>query len=398
MYLKKQLFLIFILCAIQFPYLKPADLDQFDHIKGCVFGGLIGDCLGKPTEFINSLEKIFKIYPKGIKNFQDLKDNGLFWTNELTGQIYAPYTDDTAMALVTLKVLLEAREKNLDLDNTMIKLAKAYILDMSNPNGWAMGSWIMKGRPFGWGCWKNLSILRCKLFIQKICPCKIKVNWQGGGQNDMGCGSVMRAYPFGLVFADQPEQAAEWAAQHSKITHGHPSAQAACAVMAIAVAYAIQGKDYDYIIEQMINTAKKYDPTETHFNPYTKQQEKSTWGKIQDALKAGSNFNKNLNGDRSLDYKIEKSQGVFKKYLGWAADDAIAATAYIFAISCNNVNDAICLGVHTPGDSDSIASMAGALVGAYVGAEKLDHNVNDFEGSKILEEYANQVVQLCEQN
>lgn len=385
MYLKRQLFLIFILCAMQAPFLQSADLDK---IKGCVFGGLIGDCLGKPTEFINSLDKILLKYPKGIKNFQDIKDNDLFWTNELTGQIYAPYTDDTAMALVTLKVLLESREKGWDLDNTMRQLAKAYILDMSNPKGWAMGSWIMKGRPFGWGTWKHLSILRCKLFIQKICPYPIKVDWQAGGPNDMGCGSVMRAYPFGVVFADQPEQAAQWAAQHSKITHGHPSAQAACAVMAISVAYAIQGKNRDYIIDQMITTAKKYDPAETHFNPYTKKQEKSSWGKIEDALKSGYSFNKK-NDDVSLDYKIKESQDIFKKYLGWAADDAIAATAYIFAISCKNVNDAICLGVHTPGDSDSIASMAGALVGAYVGAKKLDHDVSNFEGAQALEEFAN---------
>lgn len=33
--------------------------------------------------------------------------------------------------------------------------------------------------------------------------------------------------------------------------------------------------------------------------------------------------------------------------------------------------EAIYLGVHTPGNSDSIASMAGALVGARVGVEQL---------------------------
>jgi ADP-ribosylglycohydrolase len=62
---------------------------------------------------------------------------------------------------------------------------------------------------------------------------------------------------------------------------------------------------------------------------------------------------------------------VFSIFLGWAAHDAIAATVYAFALSPDNVMEAVYLGVHTPGDSDSIASMAGALVGARVGVEQL---------------------------
>ena len=64
---------------------------------------------------------------------------------------------------------------------------------------------------------------------------------------------------------------------------------------------------------------------------------------------------------------LEKSKPVFEKYLGWAAHDAIASTVYAFALCPNDPKKAIALGVNTPGDSDSIASMAGALGGAYKG-------------------------------
>lgn len=397
----KYLLISLIVLTTQTQYLKSTPQDQADRIKGCIFGGLIGDCLGKPTEFINSTEKIFKKYPNGIKNFQDLKDNGLCWQNEQTQQLYAPYTDDTAMARITLKVLLEAREKNWDLEYAMSELTLAYITDMKISTGWTMPE-----RAPGNNCLKNLNKL-------KLVPGYTFEWWKEGGINDMGCGSVMRAHPFGVVFADDPEKAAEWAAQHSKITHGHPSAQAACAAMAISVAYAIQGKSRDYIITGMVSIAKKYDSAETHYNPYTKKEEKSTYGKILDAIKHANNYPNHgrefsyykhemlLNIPTTLKYleiEIKHSKDLFEKYQGWAADDAIAATAYIFALSSKfpniDVNDAIILGVHTPGDSDSIASMAGALVGAYVGAQKFNHNFYNFEGAKTLAKYANQAAQL----
>jgi ADP-ribosylglycohydrolase len=414
MHLKKQFLLLFAVCAIQTQGLKSYPIDIFDRVKGCIFGGLIGDALGKPTEFINSTEKIFKKYPNGIKGFQDIKDHGLAWKNEKTGQLYAPYTDDTAMARVTLKVLLEARKKNWNLDYTMRSLAVAYVQDMDNPTGWTMPE-----RAPGNNCLKNLNKIRSLVFDSKFSNIALPYihrlfdGWQAGGPNDMGCGSVMRAHPFGVIFADDADKAAEWAAQHSKITHGHPSAQAACAVMASSVAHAIQGKSKEFILEQMISVAKKYDPAETHLNPYSKKEEKSTWGKIQDVLKEAYAFNaKEIlypDGFNHLDYRIHTSQHVFEKYQGWAADDAIAAAAYIFAISSDSVHMAICLGVHTPGDSDSIASMAGALVGAYLGAKRFDldfynymnptvFNFNDYEGARTLQEYANKASGLVKIN
>ena len=46
----------------------------------------------------------------------------------------------------------------------------------------------------------------------------------------------MRAYPFGLVFADDPARAEAWSIAHSKLTHRDPIALAACAAMAVGTA------------------------------------------------------------------------------------------------------------------------------------------------------------------
>jgi ADP-ribosylglycohydrolase len=56
---------------------------------------------------------------------------------------------------------------------------------------------------------------------------------------------------------------------------------------------------------------------------------------------------------------------------GWAAHEAIAAAVYLFARHPDDPAAAILEGANTPGDSDSLATLAGALVGARCGVEAL---------------------------
>ena len=55
----------------------------------------------------------------------------------------------------------------------------------------------------------------------------------------------------------------------------------------------------------------------------------------------------------------------------WAAHEAIAAAVYLFERHPDDPRSAILEGANTPGDSDSIATLAGALVGARCGVEAL---------------------------
>jgi len=55
----------------------------------------------------------------------------------------------------------------------------------------------------------------------------------------------------------------------------------------------------------------------------------------------------------------------------WAAHEAIAACLYIFVRHPDDARAAILEGANTPGDSDSIATLAGALIGARVGVSGL---------------------------
>ncbi|HEX4069341.1 MAG TPA: ADP-ribosylglycohydrolase family protein [Candidatus Babeliales bacterium] len=322
--------------------------DYSNAFAGSMLAGGIGDALGRVTEFIPSTDAIFQRYPGGVRSYDDfLVDDWKYVPAVLKNKKIkiAPYTDDTAMAKLVMKELIQAREHNWDLDETMCHIATSFIDDAQDTE---LG-WIAKFRAPGNACIAGVNQLR-KNISSGV--------WDVKAHTAGGCGSVMRAHPFGLVFADNPEKAAAWAVAHSRLTHGDPIALAACAAMAKGVAYAVQGENPHIIIEKMIAAARAYDAVTAQKmqTAYTYAQQAKTY--------------------KGRDFE-QFNNKVFNTFLGWAAHDAIAATVYTFALSPDNVMDAIYLGVHTPGDSDSIASMAGALVGARVGAQSLPQDLVD---------------------
>ena len=166
------------------------------------------------------------------------------------------------------------------------------------------------------------------------------VHWsQAGGATAGGCGSVMRAYPFGLVFADDLARAERWSVAHSKLTHRDPIALAASAAMAVGVARALRGEPVDLVASEMVAAACRYSPKTA-----------AMMATAIDEAKGG------VSPEVTLD-----------RLRAWAAHEAIAAGVYIFVRHPDDPVKAVLEGANTPGDSDSIATLAGALVGARTG-------------------------------
>ncbi|WP_322277404.1 ADP-ribosylglycohydrolase family protein, partial [Methylicorpusculum sp.] len=312
-----------------------------DSVHASLIAMAVGDAMGRPTEFL-SLKQIFTAYPQGIRSFDDFKPTDFWYEN---GTRRAPYTDDTAMAkLVFQALLLESQAKYDDLEHAMTRMAFDFYQDMHNPKGWAAPE-----RAPGGACLKAVQKLGPAVgFIDRVGAFRPGW-WKVGEPNAGGCGSVMRAAPFGLLCAYDPEKAQGWAAQHSLITHGAPLAQAACAAMAVGVALAVQKEKPEIIAQKMVAVARNHD--------------EKTAQMLEQAI-AYAEQNKQAKNFTEL---FELSKPVFEQFQGWAAHEAIAAALYCFLVCPDNVKGAIYLGVHTPGDSDSIACMAGALVGARVG-------------------------------
>jgi ADP-ribosylglycohydrolase len=76
---------------------------------------------------------------------------------------------------------------------------------------------------------------------------------------------------------------------------------------------------------------------------------------------------------------------VFDRLRAWAAHEAIAAAVYLLERHPDDPRAAILEGANTPGDSDSIATLAGALLGARCGARALPADwVHDVERADEL--------------
>ncbi len=300
------------------------------QLVGAVLGGAIGDAMGHPTEFL-AMEGIRDRYgAKGVTKFE------LYW--DRGGSRFAPYTDDTQMAEAVLRALLEARTNGADLDGTMKAMAVRFIQWSRSPQGGhrAPGNACMSG---------------CRALSSGT-------HWsQAGGATAGGCGSVMRAYPFGLVFANDLAKAEHWAVEHSKLTHRDPIALAACAAMAVGVALALRGETVRVITSEMVAAACRYSP--------------STAAMMATAI---DEARKGVGPEVTLD-----------RLRAWAAHEAIASCVYLFERHPDDARAAILEGANTPGDSDSIATLAGALIGARAGVGGLpDEWVADVERASEL--------------
>lgn len=283
---------------------------------GCVLGAAIGDAMGHPTEFLPMSQIEARFGPNGVQGFE------LFWhRNEVR---FAPYTDDTQMAEAVLRSLLESRAAQEDLDSAMQRMAQHFIAWAREPQG-------------GHRAPGNACLSGCRALAAGA-------PWHlAGGETAGGCGSVMRAYPFGLLFHDDIARVESWAVAHSKLTHRDPIALAASAAMAVGVAHVLHDWSPARVVEAMIAAAARYSsPT------------------AEMIKRAADEAYQGVSATITLD-----------RLRGWAAHEAIAAAVYLYARHCDDVRAAILAGANSPGDSDSLATLAGALVGARCGIDAI---------------------------
>lgn len=307
---------------------------NLDRVAGCVLGAAIGDALGHPVEFLGSLEAIRKTFgPEGVTGFV------LFW--EHGGGRYAPYTDDTQMAEIVLRCLLAGWEAAEGLEATMERMGRGFAAWADAPLGGhrAPGNACLRGA-------RELARGRA---------------WNRGDPEAGGCGSVMRAYPFGLLFAADEARAESWSVAHSRLTHGHPMALAACAGLAVGVARAATGHAPDEILSRVLDACARHD--------------RDTAALCTRALESA--------------VRGEEPARVLERLLGWNAREAIAAATYVLARHPDAPRTALLEATNSPGDSDSIATLVGALVGARCRLAALRGDwVQDVERSGKLRELA----------
>ena len=377
-------------------------------------GAAIGDALGRITEFIDTTAEIEDVYgTAGITSFRSFLSQDWVIDPE-TKKKCAAYSDDTVLSLVILK---QATQDRLALSATehtgsssqaasFVQKSAIAFAHLFGPNRYEIDPLfdLRLHGPTNIKASEELAYLafskkapqnplwfaRGRVSLKDYCQHKDPYIEKEGG-----CGSVMRAWPVGLVYWDNEERAQLLAYQQSALTHRHPMALAASVALAVGVAHAVrrydkgqtsathnlQKESVGSIVQAMIQAAEQFDaaelvyktkakkwlPTNTYTPALLAQDKILTSDLIRyAAIMATTEVPpaRILGTNNNLEKNYRSPNGFL---LGWAADEALAAAVYIFVRHPDNIKSALAEAVNTPGDSDSIASLVGALVGARIG-------------------------------
>ncbi len=295
-----------------------------EKIQGCYWGLALGDALGMPIEF-NQIDFIRERY--GENGIQEPKD-------------WAIWTDDTEMSFAVTNALINLGNVNeiVELDDDIIgrTFAKAFIHWNENP-GHAPGN-------------------TCKSSVYYLIKNGEK-EWRNSGNNDSkGCGTVMRAAPLGIWFAENllPELSETTGIYHqllsrisaiqSEVTHGHKAATAAALAGAYAVSLAIKGVSPREMITPIEQFCRNIHPD------------------FQEALKRLKTALEKVETGELTDIGALHFIGK-----GWVGEEAFAMALYACVREPNDLKGCLRIAVNHSGDSDSVGCIAGSIIGALHG-------------------------------
>jgi ADP-ribosylglycohydrolase len=309
-----------------------SDLSLEDRFEGCFLGLAIGDALGYPTEFLSYPEILQRFGPEGI---QDLRGNPSL------------HSDDTQLSMAVAKALLKAGQERVE--DFMEALTREYLAWFRSPeNDRAPGNTTIRG------C-QNL---------------ESGVPWnQSGIVESKGCGANMRVAPIGLYFFNQPQQLRAFARASALATHAHPTALVAAEATASCVSWAVQGvSPTEYIDRIAILERSSVDCWEPCFGDVWR---KAQFDGPQKYLKEG--WDQLLAQLKKVPQAVAENPPDICSMTGggWVADDALACALACVLIYPENYSAAVRKGANNSGDSDSIASIAGATSGALLGVNAI---------------------------
>ncbi|PRW62022.1 ADP-ribosylglycohydrolase family protein [Actinopolyspora mortivallis] len=297
--------------------------DPADRARGLLLGAALGDALGAPFEGRSRVP-------------EDLLDELEAGTGEL------PYTDDTVLTLVLAEHLLDRGAGNgLHEDTLAENFALAWRAEPGR--GWGGAVRDVFGEILAGVHWQRAA---GRLF---------------GGSGSFGNGGAMRVAPVALVASDVGE-AAELGRRSGRITHTHPDGFHGAAVQACAAWLALSGSP---------------DPT-------TERR------RFLDVVAGAC-------GDPrwfSLLEQVDSATGVSTperaaELLGndVSAVGSVPLALLTFLLHPDSPREAVRFAIRAGGDTDTVASMAGALAGARCGATALpERQLRRLEGCSRLYE------------
>jgi ADP-ribosyl-[dinitrogen reductase] hydrolase len=319
---------------------KPLPQEQGISIEerclGCVVGGAIGDAFGYPVEFKSFREIQSEFGPAGIQQ-------PIFRNGELI------VSDDTQMTLFTIEGALNGlSRKPATLESCLEDVRLSYL------DWYGTQQSNTPSRPTTQHAWLGGQ----REMYARRAPGRTCIDALSSGGNgtvdhplndSKGCGGVMRAAPIGLFRDFEPRQAFDLAARAAALTHGHPSGYLSAGMVAAIVRFVTDGADL------MVATRKSLEILKS-------------WSNHQETLVATERAMALADGQGSGHQAAIRALGE-----GWVGEEALAIALYA-ALSGHTYVDTVRLAANHDGDSDSTASIAGQLFGAWQGLKGIPHD------------------------
>jgi len=234
----------------------------------------------------------------------------------------ALYSDDTQMTLALAEGLLDAGI-NAPVDNLMQAVGNRFVEWLDSPdNNRAPGTTCIKG-------------------VKRF---RLGTSWRESGlAGSKGCGSAMRVASLGFIYQHDESRLREIATATSLITHRHPTAIAAT----VAAAYLIKLALDDVPIAS-------YMPRLYEFTTGISDEFDLAILRVGHVLGW-------TNEDLALDHIGQ----------GWVGEEAVALALYCVLRYPDDYLACMRCAANTNGDSDSIACIAGGIMGARLGLEAI---------------------------
>ena len=299
--------------------------------SGCLFGLAFGDALGKPTEFLTVAQIQQRYGPTGPR--------------DLTGDP-ALVTDDTQMALAVAGALRDAPGPDPQVLAELLR--QRFVAWADSPdNNRAPGMTCLRacGELARGGPWQQATVAGSK-----------------------GCGANMRVAPVGLVPGWDLDAVAGAAQLQAGLTHGHPTALAASELTAYAVLVLREGASPAEVPALLRDRCAGQRTTyrypwlgELWQRPGVAAPEEFIargWAEcvaVLDRL------------DAALAGPDDGGDPCRQTGDGWVAEEALATALLCVLRHPGDAVSALSRAATTRGDSDSIACLAGAFVGAAYG-------------------------------
>jgi ADP-ribosylglycohydrolase len=279
---------------------------------GTAWGLATGDSVGYPVEFMTNEEK------------RDMGGSEMIYhTGNVGDHPKGVYSDDTQMSIAVANGLLRSETTNVD--EIMYHIGREFVTWYdSEDNDRAPGNTCMGG-------------------VRNI---KDGLDWRISGiDGGNGCGAAMRSAPIGLAFYNDLDKLKEIASASAVCTHNSKSAEATAIANAYLVARGIRNEDPTQSLEAVRDFTR--------------------------GISSGFTYKLDLLED-VLAHSPETAFRVIGE--GWKGNDAVAGALYCALKTDFNHRDAILMAADNAGDADSVASIAGGIVGAHMGHNAIDRS------------------------